>query len=122
MDASATKTERIATGPFVEGSSGSDLEGAVIGAIRTVFDPEIPISIYDLGLIYIIDIDENGDTYIGMTLTAPGCPVAGEIPEWVRNAVLPVEGIGDVTVEIIWDPPWTQDNMSDEAKLDLGLF
>lgn len=122
MDAVTEQKQRIATGPFVEGSSGSDLEGAVIDALRSVYDPEIPVSIYDLGLIYIIDIDEKGDTYIGMTLTAPGCPIAGEIPEWVRNAVMPVEGITAVAVEILWDPPWTPDNMSEAAKLDLGMF
>ncbi len=111
-----------ATGPFQEGTTGSAFEAPVIEALRTVFDPEIPVSIYDLGLIYVIDISENGDTYIGMTLTAPGCPVAGEIPVWVQEAVQPVEGIGKVEVEILWDPPWTPDNMSEAAKLDLGMF
>ena len=69
-----------------------------------------------------IEIDEKGHTYIGMTLTAPGCPVAGEIPVWIKDAVLPVDGISNVEVEILWEPPWTQDNMSEAAKLDLGLF
>ncbi|GLQ06973.1 SUF system Fe-S cluster assembly protein [Sneathiella chinensis] len=117
------KIERpVATGPYVEGTSSSPLEEPVIAALRTVFDPEIPVSIYDLGLIYVIDIDADGNTYIGMTLTAPGCPVAGEIPNWVRDAVSPVDGIGEVEVEILWDPPWTPDNMSEAAKLDLGMF
>lgn len=111
-----------ATGPFVEGTTGSDLEAPVVDALRSVFDPEIPVSIYDLGLIYVIEISKNGDIYIGMTLTAPGCPVAGEIPVWVEEAVRPVEGIGEVKVEILWDPPWTPDNMSEAAKLDLGMF
>lgn len=122
MSVSETMNRPVATGPFVEGTTGHPLEGAIVDALRTVFDPEIPISIYDLGLIYIIDIEENGDTYIGMTLTAPGCPVAGEIPVWVQEALLPVDGTGNVEVEILWDPPWTQDNMSEAAKLDLGLF
>jgi len=121
-----TITETIqrpaATGPFVEGTTGSSLEAPVIEALRTVFDPEIPVSIYDLGLIYVIDIAENGDVYVGMTLTAPGCPVAGEIPVWVQEAVQPVEGVSKVEVEILWDPPWTPDHMSEAAKLDLGMF
>jgi len=117
------KIERpIPSGPFQEGGANSPLEGAVVDALRTVFDPEIPISIYDLGLIYVIEIDQKGNTYIGMTLTAPGCPVAGEIPVWIQDAVLPVDGINNVEVEILWEPPWTQDNMSEAAKLDLGLF
>lgn len=113
---------RHATGPYVEGTSNSPLEGDVIAALRTVFDPEIPVSIYDLGLIYVIEIDENGYTFVGMTLTAPGCPVAGEIPVWVQDAVMKVDGIKKVEVEILWDPPWTPDNMSEAAKLDLGMF
>ncbi|MCC3305902.1 SUF system Fe-S cluster assembly protein [Sneathiella sp. HT1-7] len=117
------KIERpAATGPFEEGTTGSPLEEAVVAALREVFDPEIPVNIFDLGLIYVVDIAENGDVYIGMTLTAPGCPVAGEIPIWVRDAVLPVEGVKNVEVEILWDPPWNPDNMSDAARLDLGMF
>ena len=112
----------VATGPYQEGTCTSSYEEAVIDALRTVFDPEIPVSIYDLGLIYVIDIKDNGHTYIGMTLTAPGCPVAGEIPGWVRDAVIQVDGINEVDVEILWDPPWTPDNMSEAAKLDLGMF
>ncbi|WP_169569016.1 SUF system Fe-S cluster assembly protein [Sneathiella limimaris] len=120
---SVSETQRpVATGPYQEGTSSSPLEGKIIEALRTVFDPEIPVSIYDLGLIYVIDIDESGHTYVGMTLTAPGCPVAGEIPGWVRDAVIKVEGISEVEVEILWDPPWTPDNMSEAAKLDLGMF
>ncbi len=120
---SISEIERpVATGPYVEGTCKSELEGDVIDALRTVFDPELPISIYDLGLIYVIDIEENGHTYIGMTLTAPGCPVAGEIPKWIRDAIIKVAGVPMVEVEILWDPPWTQDNMSEAAKLDLGMF
>ncbi|WP_334129062.1 SUF system Fe-S cluster assembly protein [Sneathiella sp.] len=110
------------TGPYEEGASGSDLEAPLIAALREVYDPEIPVNIFDLGLIYVIDIAKNGDVYIGMTLTAPGCPVAGEIPQWVREAVFTVEGVRDVEVEILWDPPWRPDFMSEAAKLDLGMF
>ncbi|WP_025898848.1 SUF system Fe-S cluster assembly protein [Sneathiella glossodoripedis] len=110
------------SGPHQQGDCPSPLEAGVVEALRTVFDPEIPVSIYDLGLVYVIDIDETGHTYIGMTLTAPGCPVAGEIPKWVQDAVAPVDGIKSVDVEILWDPPWTPDNMSEAAKLDLGMF
>lgn len=110
------------TGPFEEGSSGSPLEESVIAALREVYDPEIPVNIFDLGLIYAIDITENGEVYVGMTLTAPGCPVAGEIPQWVRDAVFTVEGVRDVEVEILWDPPWRPDFMSEAARLDLGMF
>jgi FeS assembly SUF system protein len=114
---------RTATGPYVEGSSSSPLEGPIIVAIRGVYDPEIPVNIFDLGLIYVIDIADDGDdVFIGMTLTAPGCPVAGEIPIWVRDAVLPVEGVRNVSVEILWDPPWSPEYMSEAAKLDLGMF
>ena len=122
MSATETMNRPVATGPFVEGTTSSPLEQPVVEALQTVFDPEIPVSIYDLGLIYVIDIEENGDTYIGMTLTAPGCPVAGEIPIWVQEALLPIDGIGNVEVEVLWDPPWTPDNMSEAAKLDLGMF
>jgi FeS assembly SUF system protein len=117
------KIERpAAAGPFEEGTTGSPLEEAVIAALREVFDPEIPVNIFDLGLVYVVDIAKNGDVYIGMTLTAPGCPVAGEIPIWVRDAVMPVDGVKNVEVEILWDPPWRPDYMSEAAKLDLGMF
>ena len=123
MIMTTTDIERpVATGPYLEGTCQSPLENDVINALRTVFDPEIPVSIYDLGLIYVVDIDENGHTYIGMTLTAPGCPVAGEIPGWVSDALMKVPGISKVDVEILWEPAWTPDNMSEAAKLDLGMF
>ena len=120
---SLSEIERpVATGPYVEGTCSSTLEPSVIEALRTVFDPELPVSIFDLGLIYVIDIDEKGHTYIGMTLTAPGCPVAGEIPVWIQEAVIKVPEVTKVEVEILWEPPWTPDNMSEAAKLDLGMF
>lgn len=94
----------------------------VENALRQVYDPEIPVNIYDLGLIYKMDIAEDGDTEVEMTLTAPACPVAGEMPGMVANAVAAVDGIGEVTVTLTWDPPWDKDMMSEDAKLALGIF
>ncbi|MBT5570367.1 MAG: SUF system Fe-S cluster assembly protein [Alphaproteobacteria bacterium] len=96
-------------------------EDAVIAALKTVHDPEIPVNIYDLGLIYEVEIHSVGSVRVDMSLTAPACPVAGEIPVWVANAVAAVEGIGEVEVNLIWDPPWTPDRMSDDAKLALDF-
>ncbi|MGB5260059.1 MAG: SUF system Fe-S cluster assembly protein [Gammaproteobacteria bacterium] len=98
------------------------LEARIIDAMRSVFDPEIPVNIYDLGLIYGLDINADADVSVRMTLTAPGCPVAGILPEQVANAIRAVDGVNAVQVELVWDPPWDQDCMSDEARLTLGLF
>jgi len=106
----------------VERMDAQELREPIIAAIRGVYDPEIPINIYDLGLIYTIDISDNGDVAIDMTLTAPSCPVAGMMPLMVKDAVAAVEGVGEVAVELVWDPPWGQDQMSDEAKLQLGML
>jgi FeS assembly SUF system protein len=94
----------------------------IVGALKTVYDPEIPADIYELGLIYKVEIDDNRNIAIEMTLTAPGCPVAGEMPIWVENAVNAVPGVAGTTVTIVFDPPWDQSRMSDEAKLALGMF
>lgn len=94
----------------------------IIKALKTVYDPEIPADIYELGLIYKIDIEEDRSVKIDMTLTAPGCPVAGEMPIWVENAVSTVEGVPFVEVRLVFDPPWTQDRMSEEARLAIGLY
>jgi FeS assembly SUF system protein len=94
----------------------------IISALKTVYDPEIPADIYELGLIYKIDIDDNRTVKIDMTLTAPGCPVAGEMPGWVQNAVGAVEGISDVEVNMVFDPPWTPDRMSEEAQVAVGWY
>ncbi|WP_127112340.1 DUF59 domain-containing protein [Shimia sediminis] len=96
-------------------------EGAV-EACRSVFDPEIPVNIYDLGLIYTITLSEENDANIIMTLTAPGCPVAGEMPGWVQEAVSGVPGMRNVDVELVWSPPWGMEMMSDEARLELGFM
>ena len=98
------------------------IEAQAVEAIRTCFDPEIPVNIYDLGLVYKADIDERGNVAVEMTLTAPGCPVAAEMPGWVADAVANVPGVGEVEVNLVWDPPWTPDQMSEDAKLALGMF
>ena len=94
----------------------------IIVALKTVFDPEIPVDIYELGLIYKIDVDDSRFVNINMTLTAPGCPVAGEMPVWVKNAVSAVPGVSDVKVSMVFDPPWDQSRMSDEARLVLNMW
>ncbi len=106
--------------PLAEGSSVAG-EDAVIEAMKTVFDPEIPVNIYDLGLIYEFKIDDKGEVKIDMSLTAPGCPVAGDLPGWVADAVAGVEGIGEVEVTLVWEPGWTPERMSEDAKLALGM-
>lgn len=94
----------------------------VVEACRTVYDPEIPVNIYELGLIYTVDISAEGDVKVIMTLTAPGCPVAGEMPGWVAEAVEPLPGVKSVDVELTWEPPWGMEMMSDEARLELGFM
>ncbi len=98
------------------------LEQQIVDALRNVYDPEIPVNIYDLGLIYTININENRSIDIEMTLTTPGCPVAQTFPGTVECAVKCVEGVEDVHVELVWDPPWTKDRMSEDALLSLGLL
>jgi FeS assembly SUF system protein len=97
-------------------------EEAVLGAIATVYDPEIPVNIYELGLIYAVEIADNGDVKVEMTLTAPACPSAQELPEMVRDAIAKVEGVGDVIVDTVWDPPWDPSRMSEDARLSLNMF
>ena len=94
----------------------------VVEACRSVFDPEIPVNIYDLGLVYTVDISPENEVKVTMTLTAPGCPVAGEMPLWVQEACSVVAGVRRVEVEMTFDPPWTMDRMSDEARLELNMF
>ena len=100
----------------------ANLTDAIVEALKSVFDPEIPVDIYELGLIYKVDINDERDVLIDMTLTAPGCPVAGEMPGWVEDAVRKVEGIRSATTELTFDPPWDPSKMSDEAKLALNMF
>jgi FeS assembly SUF system protein len=133
MDTKATEKPEIATEPTpVEAApaSGSaippeeleQLTADIVAALKTVYDPEIPADIYELGLIYKIDVDDARNVAVEMTLTSPGCPVAGEMPAWVENAVASVAGVGQVSVKLTFDPPWDKDRMSDEAKLALGMF
>jgi len=98
------------------------LEKRIIEALRQIYDPEIPVNIYDLGLIYKVDIDDKGVVAVEMTLTSPGCPVAQTFPGEVENAVRSVEGVSAASVELVWDPPWCPDKLSEAAKLELGLL
>ena len=98
------------------------LKGDLIAALKTVYDPEIPVDIYELGLIYRLEVDDDRNIEVDMTLTAPGCPVAGEMPGWVENAVSSVPGVGQVKVKLVFDPPWDMTRMTDEARLALNMF
>lgn len=98
------------------------LTDKLIAAFKSVYDPEIPVDIFELGLIYRVDVSDDRDVVVDMTLTAPGCPVAGEMPGWVQDAVEAVEGVRSGTVNLVFEPPWDQTKMSDEAKLALNLF
>ena len=94
----------------------------VVEALQNVYDPEIPVNIYDLGLIYEIAICEAGNVKVRMTVTAPACPVAGELPQWVADAIDHIEGTGEIEVHLVWDPPWEQSMMSEDAKMALGIY
>ncbi|MEP5153986.1 SUF system Fe-S cluster assembly protein [Planktotalea sp.] len=107
---------------IVPSSVDHALFDGIVEACRTVYDPEIPVNIYDLGLIYTIDINDENDVRILMSLTAPGCPVAGEMPGWVAEAIEPMAGVKSVNVELVWEPPWGMEMMSDEARLELGFM
>lgn len=97
-------------------------ENAIIDAVSTIYDPEIPVNVYDLGLIYAIDLHDDGKVQVEMTLTAPNCPSAQELPVMVQQAIEKVKGVTEVKVEIVWDPPWDPSRMSDEARLTLNMF
>ena len=114
FDSPSEKTTKMGDSP--------ELREQVIEALRTVYDPEIPLNLYDLGLIYAIDIDEMNDVTITMTLTTPHCPVAESMPGKVAAVVRAIDVVNEVKVELVWDPPWTQERLSDEARLALGLF
>jgi len=121
-----TKTEDTRIAPTMPTSLSEDevtrITTDLIGALKTVYDPEIPVDIYELGLIYKVDLDDDRNLTIDMTLTAPGCPVAGEMPGWVENAARGVEGIQDVTVNMVFDPPWDASRMSEEAQVALNWW
>jgi FeS assembly SUF system protein len=116
-------TTAAATDPAAAVPSAiSDIENGIVEALKTVFDPEIPVNIYELGLIYDNDIQENGVVQVKMTLTAPGCPVAGTLPGEVRDRVESVQGVTSADVEVVWDPMWNPSMMSEAARLELGMF
>jgi FeS assembly SUF system protein len=125
-----TKTESAPVPNAVETSGGSAIPAEelgrmtdeIIGALKTVYDPEIPADIYELGLIYKVDIADNRDVTVDMTLTTPNCPSAQELPIMVENAVSSVAGVGPVTVNVVWDQPWEQSRMSDEARASLNMW
>jgi FeS assembly SUF system protein len=114
--------------PVVSGSAPTgvvdvnDIQEKIVAALRTCFDPEIPVNIYELGLIYNVDVQETGAVHIRMTLTSPGCPAAGSLPPEVQAKAQSVPGVHSVKVELVWDPPWGPDRMSEAAKVQLGLF
>jgi FeS assembly SUF system protein len=97
-------------------------EDAIVAACQTVYDPEIPVNIYELGLIYAIEIGDEGRVKVEMTLTAPGCPSAQELPVQVREAIMAIDGVADCDVDVVWDPPWDPSRMSDDARLALNMF
>ncbi|MEM9427758.1 MAG: SUF system Fe-S cluster assembly protein [Pseudomonadota bacterium] len=103
-------------------STDHPLYDQIVDACRSVYDPEIPVNIYELGLIYTIDISDENAVSVVMSLTAPGCPVAGEMPGWVASAIEPLPGVKQVDVELTWEPPWGMEMMSDEARLELGFL
>ena len=104
------------------GGAGSDLQASVVEVLKSIYDPEIPVDIYELGLIYGVDISEDGDATITMTLTTPHCPVAESLPQEVELRAMSVPGIRDAIVNLVWDPPWDPSKMSDEARLELGML
>lgn len=116
------RARRKAAQDTVDPPADAPLKERVIAALRTLYDPEIPVNIYDLGLIYEIGINERSEVSVTMTLTAPACPVAGSLPAQVEATVRAVDGVRAARVELVWDPPWSQERMSDEAKLELGLL
>lgn len=105
-----------------KGGAGSDLQAAIVETLKTIYDPEIPVDIYELGLIYDVSVTDEGDATVLMTLTTPHCPVAESMPGEVEIRVLSVPGVRDAEVKLVWDPPWDPSKMSDEARLELGML
>jgi FeS assembly SUF system protein len=122
MEATQSAVPGSGAGPAMTPEELEGFGNVLIAALKTVYDPEIPVDIYELGLIYKVDVADNKDVTIDMTLTAPGCPVAGEMPNMVTDAIKTVKGVGEVKVNMTFDPPWTPEHMSEEAKLELNMF
>jgi len=131
MEDMKTQTEPqrdvIDVGPPMDTSKPTDadierISSEVVSQIKTIYDPEIPVDIYELGLIYKVELEDDRTLKVDMTLTAPGCPVAGEMPIWVHDACIMIDGVNKVEVDMVFDPPWTPDLMSDEARLELNMF
>ena len=122
FDARGASATLTATGSAIPAEELDRLTADIVAALKSVYDPEIPSDIYELGLIYRVDISYERNVDIDMTLTAPGCPVAGEMPGWVENAVSLVPGIGNVNVNMVFDPPWSPERMSDEARVALNWY
>ena len=122
MDDAAPIDDQQQPTPALPQAELDQLTDQLIEKLKTVFDPEIPVDIYELGLVYKVDVSDNRDVLVEMTLTAPGCPVAGDMPGWVQEAIQQIPDIGKVTVELVFDPPWDPSRMSDEAKLQLNMF
>jgi len=119
----AEATAQMEGTPLIKPSTTKHpLYDTICEACRTVHDPEIPVNIFDLGLIYTIEINDAGEVNVLMSLTAPGCPVAGEMPGWVEEAIAPLPGVQSVNVELVWEPQWGMDMMTDEARLELGFM
>lgn len=113
--------DELAVPPNVE-LSEHELTPKIVAALVEIFDPEIPVNIYELGLIYKVIVNEKNDVYVEMSLTSPACPVAQEMPTWVQSAIMPIEGVGHVDVDVVWDPTWDPSMMAETAKLQLNMF
>lgn len=120
-NATGDEYDELAVPPEVELSDHA-LTPAIVAALREIFDPEIPVNIYELGLIYKVVVNDAGDVYVEMSLTSPACPVAQEMPGWIQAAIMPIEGVGHVDVEVVWDPAWDASMMAETAKLQLNMF
>ena len=114
--------EKTGTEPAGNADATTEIKARIVEAIKTCYDPEIPVDIYSLGLIYGVDVDPEGDVKVKMTLTSPACPVAGTLPGEVELKIRSVEGVRDATIELVWDPPWEMEMMSEAAKLELGFL
>jgi FeS assembly SUF system protein len=114
--------ETVSAAPAISADEMARLTDDITAALKTVYDPEIPVDIYELGLVYKVDIDDDRQVKIDMTLTAPGCPVAGDMPGWVENAVGAVPGVSGVKVNLVFEPPWDHSRMSDEARVALNMW